>query len=145
MMPRPKSNKTTQSQPNEVDRRRQAQPYWIDDKAEWGGFCNVRIDEDQKAAFEEWLASSGVDWWSELVDLVGQGMKFSLTYDEPNQAYVATLTGRGWRAGNLRQSMSARAGDERTCMALLMYKHLVLASGDWGSYQPSGQTFLQFG
>jgi len=114
-------------------------------EVEWGGFINCNLSPDQKTDFGEWVVSEDVGVWSLLEDAVTQGLKYGLTWDEQNQCYIATLTGNGCLTINKRFCLTSRAGTYGEATALLMFKHVVLAQGDWGTYRPRTRGFDNWG
>lgn len=113
--------------------------------APWGGFLNARMDDARKAQFDDWFTNYSSKVWSSLDDAVGEGLKFSLSYDAENEAYVATLTGRLCLSLDQRWAASARAGTWEEACALVLFKHYVLAEGNWDDFRPSKGDFLKWG
>lgn len=117
------------------------------DNVNWGGFLDIRLTEDQKAAFHLWHRERGEDIWTEFAEIVATGLKFGLSYDAAGDFYTATFTGFGEQVIGLRDRycMTARAPQWPTALALLVYKHLVIAEGDWGNYRPTTGRMDNFG
>lgn len=112
--------------------------YSIAPTADWGGFINVRVTDEQKAEFEGWWLQHRTECWGALDDLMGEGMKVSLAYDAENQCYSCSFTGRGWESSTKRWCMSSKAGTLDEVIALALFKHFELAGGNWGDYRPDG-------
>lgn len=113
--------------------------------AAWGGFLNVRLTDEQKAQFDEWRASVGAQFWSSLADIVAEGMKLSLVYDAENECFVATFTGALTGSPKFREASSSRAGTWEEAVALMVFKHEVLAVNGWGDFRPKSKTFMSWG
>lgn len=115
--------------------------------ADWGGFINVRMTDDDKAKFALWEAENGRSLWTAFAELLGKGMKFSLAYDADGDFYLATFTAAGADliGIDLRCCLTARAPEWERSISLLIYKHEVMAEGDWGKYRPKSQTFDRLG
>jgi len=111
--------------------------FHVANDAQWGGFINIRVDDADKAAFELWYVDHRAEVIAALDDLMGEGMKVSLSYDHENECYICSFTGRGWLAGTSRWCMTTRAGTFDESIALALYKHFVMAEADWGDYLPS--------
>lgn len=120
-------------------------PYWLASDAAWGGFLNVRLGEDTKQAFYEFCEACPGFAWQALDDFLAQGGKFGASYDLENQAYVVTLTGALVANSNERYCTTSRAGTFDEALALAMYKHDVLAQGDYSDFMPRTGTFKQWG
>ena len=78
-------------------------------------------------------------------DHLGEGIKSSFAYDEENRAFICTYTGRLVDMVQSRYSVSSRAGTITQALSLAVYKHEVLAEGDYIRFSGSVKEFLQFG
>ena len=138
-MPRGKGNSTGSAQSTGT-------PVKVEE-FDWGGFINVRIDEDDKAQYDLWAEDNDPTMWVNFQDYLGRGFKFSLAYDPKGDFYLATFTAAGTKliGIDLRCCLTARAPKWETAISLLMFKHEVLAHGNWGSYLPSQMKFANFG
>lgn len=106
-------------------------------EVEWGGFVNVRLSEGEKESFTVWLQEEGAYFWNLLTDTVAQGLKFGASWDADNDCFITTFTGCGVLGDESRFCLTARAGSFEEAAALLVYKHVVVAAGDWaGHYRP---------
>lgn len=124
------------------------QPRRSPDKDEWGGFVQCTLTELDKAIFEQWLGEHVEHVNPMLDEAVGQGLKFSLMFDAPNNSYVASLTGRPNTDGEkwpFRCTLSARSGTLPDAIALLMYKHDEICSRDWTEYLINGRKVSNWG
>ena len=119
--------------------------YWLPPDAKWGGFLNVKLDEAQKSAFYRFADENRGFHWLALDDALSQGLKFGATYDRENQAYVVTLTGALVVGSNERYCSTSRAGTLDEAIAVAMYKHDVMAQGDYSDFMPRTGTFKQWG
>lgn len=119
--------------------------FWLPSDAPWGGFLNVKLSEEQRQAFYEFCESNRGFYWLALDEFIGAGGKFGVTFDRENQAYVATLTGALVAGSNERYCSTSRAGTLDEVIALAMYKHDVLAGGDYDDFRPRTGTFKQWG
>jgi len=113
--------------------------------APWGGFINIRLSENQRNDFYEWEAANVAHVAGYHEDHLGEGIKSSFAYDEENQAYICTYTGRLVDMVQSRYSVSSRSGTINQALALAVYKHEVLAAGDYIRFSGSVKEFLQFG
>lgn len=120
-------------------------PLWSHEDDQWLGFLNVRLDEDEHEAFNVWWGASADHIGEMTEDVIAEGAKLSVAYDSENESWVTTLTGRLCRGLNGRCAASARAGTMNEALALLMYKHYMMARKDWGSYLPKTSNFKKWG
>jgi len=111
--------------------------YWLPNEAAWGGFINVRLDEEQKQAFLTWFADAGTAIHQLMDDVLGEGMKVGWSYDRENSCYIVTFTGALVGNSNERYVTTSRAGTFNECLALALWKHLKLADGDYGNFRPT--------
>lgn len=121
------------------------QPRAVPASADWGGYINIRLTDEEKDDARSWIAEHQTEIFKYLTDDTWEGLKFSLSADVENQSFVATYTGAGWVGSKLRCALSARAGTWFEALGLLVYKHHVLASGDWGQYKTNGEKVDPFG
>lgn len=111
----------------------------------WGGYINMALAEQDKASFASYLADGDVDFWHDLFEFVGEGLKFSLAYDTANECFIATFTGELVRGSKAKYAASARAGSAVEASALLVFKHVVLAKTDWAVWVTAGGTKFNWG
>lgn len=113
--------------------------------ADWGGYVNIRLSDDEKEAARLWIRENQVEVMQHLSDDLWDGFKFSLTADQPNQSFIATYTGSGWSGSKLRCALSARGATWFEALALLIWKHHVYAEKDWGQFRSNGTKVDPFG
>lgn len=128
IMPRASKSPSINDRP-----KQRTQPRKADTKDEWAGFVPCELGVDHKDAFDEWLGEAGSLVWADVVDALGTGMKLSVTYDAPNQCFIASFSGRPDIVGEheFNAVLSARAGTIDDAIALLVYKHVAVLQGDW--------------
>jgi len=133
-MPRPKSKnpRPTPAPTPPVNKGR----YWLPNDATWGGFVNVKLDEAQHEEFDTWYAANSQHVAGYLDDHLGDGIKFGLSYDAENECFVATYMGALLSGSNERYCSTSRAGTVLEVIALCVWKHEVLAQGDYGNWSP---------
>lgn len=110
--------------------------YWLPQDASWGGFVNIRLNDDDKLAFATWREMRGGDFWNTFDDLLGQGMKVAFSYDPENECYICTLTGRLMSTDNSRYCMTTRAGTFEESLALSVWKHEMTGDGYYDTFRP---------
>jgi len=111
--------------------------YWLPSDATWGGFINIRLQDDAKLAFNAWWETHPNESATILDDLLGEGAKFGVSYDRQNECYVSTLMGALVEGSNERYCVTTRAGSLSEVIALTVWKHAYYAKGDYGSFRPA--------
>lgn len=114
---------------------------------EWGGFINVRMSDEDKTAFRFWANERDSHMWVDFQELVSRGFKFGLSYDPVGDFYLATFTAGGAALIGIdaRCCLTARAPGWEESISLLIFKHEVLAKGNWGTFRPKTMRFDNFG
>jgi len=69
-----------------------------------------------------------------LDDLIVEGFKFSLGPDERNNCYVAALTQKRESDPHYNHCLSGRGATPAHARISLLYRHLVLAEGNWAFF-----------
>jgi len=97
----------------------------------WGTieFVNITLTSEQAKSFKTWFKAQA----EMVVDLLGQIMvnhyRVSCNWDDNNQCFIATLTGKQDSGVNESKALSARSDDWYEALALVSYKHLVIFEG----------------
>lgn len=95
-------------------------------------FITMPLNEAQKKDFSSRLREM-CDSVPEFLLTFGQaGYKFSLTYDESNYCFIASVTCRRAADPNFGYCLSSRAGDPMEALALCAYKtYFCCADCEW--------------
>jgi len=128
------------------EERKSRQPYLLPNEAPWGGFINIRLDEEQTAQFFSWEEENREHVSGYFDEILGAGVKASFSYDATHECFILAITGAlmGSTPGS-RFCSTSRAASFFLVMALTVWKHVVLARGDYGNYRPRGGGFMSFG
>jgi hypothetical protein len=140
-MPRGKSKSDVKAKSDPNAGRR----YYAPSDAAWGGYVDLKLDEDRRADFDNWFQETGQSAMAHVFDALVEGLVLGCRWDEANQCYLATFTGAGVSNSNERYVLTARSGDFSEALALLVYKHTVLMAGDWGDFRPRTGQLRQWG
>lgn len=105
----------------------------------WGGFINVRLDDEQKADYEVWVSENPNEPWRLLDDLLGEGMKVGFSYDSENECYILTFTGALVDGSTERYCLTSRAGTLPDVVAVGTWKHFVLLKQNYGDLRANGR------
>lgn len=125
---------------------REKPPLWCPNDAEWGGYINIRLDDVQKEQFHVWFSESSQEIGVLLEDILADGAKFSLSYDDENQCFVATIAGALLQDDSRdRFTSTSRAGSVSETMALSLWKHYVLCAADYSQYLPKTNRLMNWG
>jgi hypothetical protein len=113
----------------------------------WGGYVDLRLDEDDKSQFVVWSNAERQSYWLDFVELLGKGFKFGLSYVVEDDCYIASFTAYGERLIGLndRYCLTARSPEWEEAVMLLIFKHLVMARGNWGNFKPKSRKMERFG
>lgn len=105
-------------------------------------FVRGDMTAEQKAAAKVWIEKNGNDFETFLGDVLGSDYKLSLSYDDYNDTFVSSLTGK---AGNKHNEGKILTGRGRTWYLALMstlYKHYeIFQQGAWISAAPETDDF----
>lgn len=113
--------------------------FWLAGDAPWGGFINVRVDQEQKEEFEAWCSVNPDQGWVILTDVLNEGMKVGFAYDAENECYIITFTGALVYNSTERYCVTSRAGTIGETIALAGWKHAVLIAGNYGDLRANGR------
>ena len=113
--------------------------YFLDGDARWGGFINVKLDDEQKERFVLWRDSSPSEGFVLFNSIVDEGMRCTLTYDGTNESYTCSFTGKLVSNSNERYCVTSRAGTMYDVMALAAWKHSILLEGSYDNLYSNGR------
>jgi len=112
-----------------TERRKKTQPIKDSDKAEWKGFLDYRLSDEQLAALDEWKPKPA-EVWAEVDAAIASGFRFTLSYNAKTHLASCTMIcdDNGQKYGGYALSSS----DEDGALALKMaiFKHTGLER-DW--------------
>jgi len=112
---------------------------------DWGGFLNLRLDDEHKAAFDTWHEAARETIGVLLDDAMIDGLKVSIAYSPENEAYVVTFTGQLIPSHQTRYAASAWAATWQEATALMCWKHFVLVEGNWFDFLPHNGKLKRWG
>lgn len=140
-MARKAKKSPVQSQP--VQREQQ---YHLENDAPWGGFINIRLEDEQKDEFYLWLEANATHYPAAFDDMLGDGVKVSFAYDAAHECYICTVMGALVGSASAdRFASTSRAGTLNEVIALSVWKHYELCGGDYGNYRPKDSKFMSWG
>jgi hypothetical protein len=92
-------------------------------------FINVTLTEPQKKEFKVWAKEQSPTIADELGQVMVDEYRLSLVWDDNNQCFIATFTGKQDQSTNADKALSSRSDDWYEALALTLYKHKVLFNG----------------
>lgn len=110
--------------------------YYLPGDAVFGGYVNLKLDDEHKAAFELWYGEHEHDVSQLHTETLVDGMAFSLKWDAENDCFFASYSGAGVTGSNERYVLTARASSWFEALALLVFKHCELMGGSWDEFLP---------
>lgn len=96
---------------------------------EWKGFANIPFGAQDKDKALHW--SKERDLWQEASDLVASDYKITLTVDQRSDAFVCSISCYDSDSPNYKHTMTSRAPTIDFALMVAIYKHIVIANGDW--------------
>lgn len=132
--------------PSAVSTRPLNQPYYLPSDAAWGGFINIRLDDNQKAEFLSWHEKNYEVINALFIDMLGSGLKATLSFDAEHDCFICAIQGAlVAEAGSDRFVSTSRASTLIEVISLTVWKHTVLARGNYGLYRPKSGSFMTWG
>jgi len=92
-------------------------------------FINVTLTEPQKKEFKVWAKEQSASIADELGQVMVDEYRVSLVWDDSNQCFIATFTGKVDQSTNADKALSSRSDDWYEAIALTLFKHKVIFGG----------------
>lgn len=105
-------------------------------EGDWKGFVRCEFTDKLREVFAVWCEENPFDGCMERVlGLVDEGFKFSVSTDENNATYIASLTGTGGAAAACAGwTLTARGRDIGRAIQALAFKHFHVMGEDWSDH-----------
>lgn len=100
-----------------------------DDKK--GKFVNFDFDKATKSKFKEWAAKQRANLPDIIDKLVDSSYGISAKVDSFNGGYASFIVPSDPKSPNFGWILSGRAGSASNAMLSVLYRHLVVFSGNW--------------
>lgn len=94
--------------------------------------AGVTVDDINSEYGDGTSVGAGVD------GLVRAGYRIGISFNGQTQSYIVSLTCRDEHSPNAGCTVTSHAGDWWFALAVMCYKHYVVAREDWTSLSPSG-------
>jgi len=141
LVPRPAKKSTASTEAPHPN-----QQYALPSDAPWGGFVNIRLSDEQKDQYFSWLRENAANASALFTDMLGSGIKATFSYDLEHSCFIVAVTGALMGGSpNTRFVSTSRSSDLADAISLTVWKHFILASGDYGNYRPKDSSFMMWG
>jgi len=95
-------------------------------------FINVALSEPQKNEFKLWAKTHSQSLADDLGQVMVDKYRVSCVWDDGNQCFIATFTGKPEQSTNPERALSSRSDDWYEALALNLYKHhVIFKAGKW--------------
>jgi|SRR5664279_1210551 len=99
-------------------------------------FVTINLTEADQKKFAGWISGIVEEWPTLFSQLIADGYKVGVTWDDNNACFIASLTGKVEGEVNYNKCIVARSSEWHEALQLLHYKHLIVcAAGDWTKHQ----------
>lgn len=102
------------------------------DRAEWQGFLDLRLSEDQLAALDESKPKPS-ELWAAIDDIISSDYRFILSYNKRTKLASVTLVDDNPDRKTGGYALSSADSDGAGALKMAVYKHVVLLERDWSS------------
>lgn len=100
------------------------------DRAQWQGFLDRQLTEDELQQLDEWKPKPS-DVWGEVDTLLSAGVRITLSYNQRGKAACCTLIDDNPERPTGGYGLSSFDGDCAAAMKMAIFKHAVLLQRDW--------------
>lgn len=105
------------------------------DNAEFRGYVNLELSDEQKSAFEAWAQSQA--YWEALEGFVSTGVNLSLKREQKHGGYLASATQRDPSSPNAGLVVTARGREATVALGRVLFCLTILARHErWEETQP---------
>lgn len=95
-------------------------------------FVNISLDVEEGKKFRLWFEAQGEKIADLLGEVVVDDYKISCSWDDTNQCFIGTFTGKEDQRFNAYKALSSRSDEWYEALSITLYKHLVMSkSGAW--------------
>jgi hypothetical protein len=119
----------------------------LDASAQWRGFIDYKLSEEEKLRFEAWQEPITAEEVFAYIESVTQIGKVSVSYMGSQRTWLASLTAqRGNSYRKLGYTLTARAGNMVRAILALWFKDVVVAERAWTIQkhdEPIDQTMVE--
>lgn len=102
------------------------------DRAEWIGFLDRRLSDDELAALDE-SKPKPTELWAAIDDIIAAGYRFILSYNKRTKLASVTLIDDNPERKTGGYALSSSDTDGAGALKMAVFKHVVLLERDWSS------------
>lgn len=95
------------------------------DKAEWKGFIDYRLSEDELAELDNWKPKP-TEIWTEVDAAIASGFRFTLTYNAKTHLASCTMIDDNAARGSGGYALSSSDEDGALALKMAIFKHVRL-------------------
>lgn len=107
------------------------------DNLDWK-FARVNLTDEEKEHYTGWAEEYADDVAELLIGTLLEDYKLTVTYDNENDTWIATLSATKRSKRNKAQSLSCRHRTYQQALSLLVYKHTIICdNGVWSDHEKS--------
>jgi hypothetical protein len=117
---------------------RDVRPDWQTD------FVQCELTKEMKVELAKFDVT-GAASFAFLTGAIGDGLKFSASFDKSHDCVAVFLTETAAMDGKRKRCLSARASSLENALRALYYKHSVILEGDWGTARSDDDTGERWG
>lgn len=103
-------------------------------KVEWQGYLTVNLSAEDDVIYDSWAIDKNIGL-SDINELVENGYKFSLGWDDYNDAPVASLYANSTKLEWAGWVLTGWAGNYEDAIKLLFFKHYELCEENWNAFK----------
>jgi len=102
------------------------------DRAEWIGFLDRRLSDDELATLDESKPKPS-DLWAAVDDTISDGYRFILSYNKRTKLASVTIVDDNPDRKTGGYALSSSDSDGAGALKMAIFKHVVLLEADWSS------------
>ncbi len=122
------------------EKKEKAQQKYRDRKAkqagnvrpDWKGFVTCELTVEDKKSLREG-AMPYEDAWEGLLDVIPEGYKLSISWDDKNETFTASLTAGAGTGDNAGWCLTGRGASFDGAVCSLAYKHFTKLARNWAA------------
>lgn len=109
-------------------------PAALSEKAQWVGFANVRLDEEQREAYAAWDITPA-EVWEKFTEMLSTGYKITVSHQPKKNSFTCAATCENAADPNAGMTMSSYAGTWGDAVKVMLFKHFEVTKGTWGAVE----------
>lgn len=103
---------------------------WQDEKAQWKGFLDRRLDEAELEQLDAWQPDAA-EVWGLVDDMIQAGYRFTLSYNSRTKLASVTIIDDDGKRKSGGFAISTADEDGALALKAAVFKHVTLLGGDW--------------